>query len=100
MTRATLLRVMSSEEMTMWEAFDEIDPISLHHRVDLAGGVISAVTVNKEIGDARKHAKPSDFMPVLSQQAKSAEPKKSSAPGELRGLFRSLIARQKKASGE
>ena len=94
-----MLREMSAEEMTYWEAFDEIDPISLHHRVDLAGGVISATVVNKEIVDEKKRVKPADFMPVF-QMEKASAGKKGSSPGELRNLMRSLIANQKKRSGE
>jgi hypothetical protein len=82
-----LRNLISSEELTLWRAFDEQDPISLHHRVDLAGGVIASANINKNIGDVSKCTKPSDFMPVL-QAEKAEATKKSMSPSDLRTFMR------------
>lgn len=87
-----LMQLMSSEEYTLWQAFDEEDPISLHHRIDLAGGVIASTSVNRHISDEKKLTKPIDFMPVLNKQEEKAKPNIDA--GALRSFFREQIAKQ------
>ena len=92
---SVLNAVMTSSELVYWMAYDEIDPISLHHRVDLAAGVVASANVNKSIGkeNADKATTPLDFMPILRAREKEAEdrqPKKTNIKA-LREFLRGKV---------
>lgn len=90
-----LLKVMSAEEFTLWQAFDEWDPISLHHRVDLAAGVIASTNLNKSLKEGKEPIPPSDFMPVMQAQKKQ-EPKPGMSPIQLKEFMDGQIKAQEK----
>lgn len=92
-THEELLRTISTEELTLWYAFDEMDPISLHHRVDLAGGVIASSNINRHVTEVSKLKSPIDFMPVLQREERQNKASTSNA-ADLRAMFRGIIKKQ------
>lgn len=96
---AVLDNVLTSEELTLWEAFNEYDPISLHQRIDLAAGVVASANINKSLKPGSEPTKPTDFMPVLLHQEnelKKEQQKQENKEGKidtkgLRAFFRGII---------
>ena len=73
MTRAELLRRISSAELTEWIAFDQIDPIG-DERADLNAGIVASTLANCNRGEATEPFKPADFMPDYDGSRREEEP--------------------------
>lgn len=62
-----LLHTVSSEELTMWRAFDLREPIG-DWRHDLAAGVVASTLANVHRGKNVEAFAPRDFMPLTPQK--------------------------------
>lgn len=66
MTVGELLSRMSSEELTEWMAYDQLEPIGAY-RLDMVGGIISSILANQNRKRGAHAYKPQDFMPFLDK---------------------------------
>lgn len=66
MTVGELLSRMSSEELTEWMAYDQLEPIGAY-RLDMVGGIISSILANQNRKRGTQPYKPQDFMPFLDK---------------------------------
>jgi hypothetical protein len=63
-----LLATVSSEELTLWKAFDTREPIG-DTRMDFGFGVVASTVANVNRKPHSETFKPSDFMPLLPKPA-------------------------------
>lgn len=71
---AQLLNEISSEELTEWMAYAELEPFG-EERADLRSATVAAVIANAN-RDRKKRSRPyrvTDFMPKFGQQEQSEE---------------------------
>lgn len=87
-TVGELLAVLSSEELTEWAAFYQIEPFG-EYREDLRAGIVASTLAN--IHAKKGHSfKPKDFMPVF-QDAQA--PKPAISGEQVVSFFRGLQQR-------
>ena len=85
-----LLATVSSEELTLWRAYDTLQPIG-DWRHDLGYGVIASTIANVNRGKNAEAFKPADFMPLQEK------PELTLAQKIKEGLRKaSLVGRAKK----
>ena len=83
-----LFLTVSSEELTMWRAFDMREPIG-DWRHDLGAGVVASTLVNVKRGKNTPAFAPVDFMPYAQR------PKKNLA-ADLRSMLKGVGKGKKK----
>lgn len=89
-TRRELLASITSEELTLWRAFDSIEPIG-DARMDLGFGIVASTVANyagKSLKEGAPLATPLDFIPLAPR------PKVSPAQ-KLRAILLNLVPPKK-----
>ena len=95
-TLQELGRDMTSEELTLWRAFDETEPLR-DWRHDLGFGVVAATVANmsgKTRASGSEDLVPRDFMPLARSVKRGGKSKSLSAA--IRGFFSGLAKREPK----
>lgn len=87
-----LLATVSSQELTLWRAFDRMEPIG-DWRHDLGYGVIASTIANANRSKDHKGYAPLDFMPL------SEKPKPKSLAQQIREALRKLPGGKSKRKG-
>jgi len=88
-----LLATISSAELTMWRAFDTLQPIG-DWRHDLGHGVVASTLANVNRGKNSESFSPRDFMPLMEK------PQLSLAQRMKEGLRKaSVVGKAKKKGG-
>jgi len=83
-----LLTSISSEELTEWAAYYQLDPFG-SYRADLQAGVVASTMANIHAKKGHKFG-PSDFMPRFGEPEKA----KSMSPDEIKDKLRRMFGKK------